>query len=71
MKLSVIIPAFNEKDTINDIIGRVLRTPFEKEVIVVDDGSTDGTSEILKNQPPGVKVITHEKNTGKGAAVRA
>ena len=71
MKLSVIIPAFNEKDTIEEIIARVLKTPFEKEVIVVDDGSTDGTSEKLAALPPGVSVITFPENRGKGSAVRA
>lgn len=71
MKLSVIIPVFNEKDTVEAVLGRVLETPFEKEVIVVDDGSTDGTSEILGNPPAGVKVVKHGKNMGKGSAVRS
>ena len=48
MKLSVIIPAYNEKNTILEVIRRVMDVPVEKEIIIVDDGSTDGTSEILK-----------------------
>lgn len=70
MKVSVIIPAFNEKDTIGEIIRRVLASPADKEVIVVDDGSTDGTGEILRKAPEEVEVITHQRNMGKGCAVR-
>ncbi|MBI5879422.1 MAG: glycosyltransferase family 2 protein [Chloroflexi bacterium] len=72
MKLSIIIPAYNEKSTIAEIIERVKATPFEKEIIVVDDGSTDGTREILQQrQSDGiVQVIYRAKNGGKGAAVR-
>ena len=72
MKLSVIIPAFNEKDTVETLIGRVLATPHEKEIIVVDDGSTDGTREILDRlarDHAEIRVIKHEKNGGKGAAL--
>ncbi len=70
MKISVIIPAFNEKDTIKEIVKRVLETPFKKEIIVVDDGSTDATSEVLRPLPAGVKLLSHKHNLGKGSAVR-
>ncbi len=72
MKLSVIVPAYNEKTTIADIIARVHATPYDKEIIVVDDGSTDGTREILRRMPADdvVHVIYRAQNGGKGAAVR-
>jgi len=71
MKLSVVIPCYNEKDTIREIVSRVLAEPTEKEVIVVDDGSTDGTRDILANDiaPKVARVIYHERNMGKGAAL--
>jgi glycosyltransferase involved in cell wall biosynthesis len=71
MKLSVIIPCFNEKDTIREIISRVLAEPTSKEVILVDDGSTDGTREIIREEiaPRVTQVIYHERNMGKGAAI--
>ena len=70
-KLSIIIPAYNEKSTIEEIIRRVkaVTLPLEKEIIAVDDGSKDGTREILKNIP-GIRYIFHEKNLGKGGAVK-
>ncbi len=73
MKLSVVIPAYNEKNTVEEIIRRVLDadTGLEKEIIVIDDGSDDGTSDILKGIQEGmVRVFYHEKNRGKGAALR-
>lgn len=70
MKLSVIIPVYNEAKTILEIIRRVKETPFEKEIIVVDDCSTDGTTRLLKENGEGLKVLFHEKNQGKGAAIR-
>ena len=71
MKLSVIIPVYNEKSTIIKIIERVKDVPIEKEIIVVDDGSTDGTRETLHNlHSPDLKIILKEKNEGKGAAIR-
>lgn len=72
MKLSVIIPVYNEKGTILEILKRVQTVPLEKEIIVVDDGSTDGTRETLKKVPVAgdIKIIFQEKNLGKGAAVR-
>jgi len=71
--LSVIIPVFNEKNTVEEIIDRVLAVPdIRKEVIVVNDASTDGTREILDRLagPKGLKLFHQEKNQGKGAAVR-
>lgn len=75
MKLSIIIPVFNEKETISEIIKRVreVRIPsFEKEIIIVDDGSTDGTSDEIKKTIQGldIKFLKHKKNSGKGAAIK-
>jgi len=71
MKVTVIIPTFNEAPTIKEILRRVQETPFDKEIIVVDDGSTDGTREILAGLTAAdVRVILHETNRGKGASVR-
>jgi len=70
MKLSVIIPVYNEAKTILEVIQRVKATAFEKEIIVVDDGSTDGTREILLKQNEGIDILLHEINQGKGAAIR-
>jgi glycosyltransferase involved in cell wall biosynthesis len=75
MKLSVAIPVFNEKDTIREILKRVSQAPLpagvELEIVAVDDCSTDGTRAILKDlRLPNLKVFFHEKNQGKGAALR-
>jgi len=72
MKKTVIIPAYNEKDTIDEIIKRVQETNIIDEILIVDDGSTDGTREILKNYQDknGIRVVLHDKNSGKGASVR-
>jgi glycosyltransferase involved in cell wall biosynthesis len=72
MKLSVIIPVYNEVESIKEILKRVKATKLTKEIVVVDDGSKDGTREILKklDGKSGVRVILHEHNKGKGAAVR-
>lgn len=70
-KISVIIPVYNEKDTILEIVNRVQSVNHEKEIIIVDDGSTDGTTEILKlMNHPKATILYHEKNLGKGAAIR-
>ncbi len=69
-KLSIIIPVYNEANTIREILTRVKRVPYEKEIIVVDDGSNDQTSKILKEENEGIKILTHPKNMGKGAAIR-
>lgn len=71
MKLSVIIPVYNERDTILQVIAAVQGVELEKEIVVVDDGSSDGTSELLATlEGDGVRVLFHEKNLGKGAALR-
>lgn len=70
MKLSIIVPVYNEAKTILEIIRRVKETPFEKEIIVVDDCSTDGTADLLKENSEGIKTLFHNRNQGKGAAIR-
>jgi glycosyltransferase involved in cell wall biosynthesis len=71
MQLSVVIPVFNEVGNIEAIIKRVKATKLASEIVVVDDGSQDGTRDVLKqlNGKSRVRVILHEKNQGKGAAV--
>ena len=74
MKLSVVIPIYNEKETLIKILEKVEEANtlgLEKEIILVDDGSTDGTLDILKTLENGYQVIYHEKNQGKGAALRS
>jgi glycosyltransferase involved in cell wall biosynthesis len=72
LKLTVIIPAYNEAKTIREIVKRVREVELEKELIVVDDGSVDGTREIVESlDGPDVTVILHERNQGKGAAIRS
>ncbi len=70
MKLSVILPVYNEAKTIREVLKRVEKAPFEKEIIIVDDGSTDGTRAILEEKRDGVITFFHEANQGKGAAIR-
>jgi glycosyltransferase involved in cell wall biosynthesis len=77
MKLSVVIPVFNEVTTLEELVRRVLTAPveLERELILVDDGSSDGTRGLydkIKQQHPSVsiQVFLHEKNQGKGAALR-
>lgn len=71
MKLSVVVPAYNERDTILEILDRIDQVPVEKEIIVLDGCSTDGTREILKSMKrPHVRVIFEDARRGKGAAVR-
>lgn len=72
MKLSIIIPVYNEIQTIRVVLDRVKASPFEKEIILVDDGSRDGTREYLASlDEPGLIVVLQERNQGKGAALRA
>jgi len=71
VKVSIIIPVFNERATIGEVLDRVLALPFKKEVIVVDDGSTDGTTEFLSEyQPDVIRVHFNRLNFGKGTAIR-
>ena len=72
MKLSVIIPVYNEEKTIGEIIRRVQATGLVDEIVVVDDGSSDGSRAILAGleEQGSVRVLLHEHNQGKGAAVR-
>jgi glycosyltransferase involved in cell wall biosynthesis len=75
MKLSVIVPVYNEKQTIHEILKRIEKTPYDKEIIVIDDCSKDGTRDILRDLEssraiPCVRFLYHEINQGKGAALR-
>ena len=71
MNLSVVIPVYNEAQNINEIIKRVQAQKIANEIIIVDDGSSDGTRDLLKEHDgkKKVRVILHERNQGKGAAV--
>ena len=70
--LSVVMPVYNERETIEEIIGRVLAVPIRIQLIVVDDGSKDGTRDILTalEQKHDFTLIFQERNQGKGAALR-
>ncbi|MDQ3177534.1 MAG: glycosyltransferase family 2 protein [Actinomycetota bacterium] len=69
--LTVVVPCYNEYGTVESLLGRVLASPWVAQVIVVDDGSTDGTRELLARvDDPVVEVVFHEQNRGKGAALR-
>ena len=73
MKLSVVMPVYNEQATLCEVISRVLAVPVETELICVDDGSTDGSREILvelQARHPQIRVLLQTKNMGKGAALR-
>jgi glycosyltransferase involved in cell wall biosynthesis len=71
MRLSVIMPVHNEVDTVNEIIERVLNKSVVFELIIVDDGSSDGTIETIETiSSDKIKILKHETNKGKGAAVR-
>jgi len=71
MKVSVIIPVYNERDTIAETLARVRKAPVDKEIIVVDDASSDGTPGIVESLPgPDLKLVRQPRNQGKGAAIR-
>ena len=72
MKLSVVIPAYNEQATVEEIVSRVRAVGLADEIVLVDDGSTDGTRELLARMAktdPALRILFHERNRGKGAAV--
>lgn len=74
IKISVVVPVYNERHTIEELLDRIINVKINKEIIIVDDGSKDGTLEIIKKyiQPfPFIKLIIHKKNRGKGAALRS
>jgi glycosyltransferase involved in cell wall biosynthesis len=72
--LSVLIPVYNEVNTLHEILERVRDVEIKKEILLVDDGSTDGTRELMRNEIegkyPDVRIFYHERNQGKGAAIR-
>ena len=70
--LSILIPVYNEKATVLELLRRVEAAdiPAEKQIVIVDDGSTDGTRDLLKGLGDRAKVVLHERNRGKGAALR-
>lgn len=75
MKLSIIIPVFNEEKTVSEILKKVTEITIagvEKQIIVVNDGSSDGTRKVISSFPAlsKIRLINHEKNSGKGAAIR-
>ena len=71
VRISVVIPVFNEAETLRKLLAKVEAIEIDKEVIIVDDGSTDGTRDLLtKMSRPDRVVVFHETNAGKGAALR-
>ncbi len=71
MKISVIMPVWNEESTIGEIVRRVLAVPLDMELLIVDDASTDGTAgELERLTDPRIRVLRHPRNKGKGAAIR-
>jgi glycosyltransferase involved in cell wall biosynthesis len=71
MKLSVLMPVYNEEETLAEVVRRVAEVDLEMEIIIVDDCSTDGTPEVLSSlKQEGLVVLTHDVNRGKGAAIR-
>ena len=71
MRLSVLIPAYNEEDTLEEVVKRVTEVELQNEIIIVDDCSTDRTREILSSlEQEGLVAISHDRNRGKGAAIR-
>src|ERR1700756_235690 len=71
-RVSVIVPVYNEAAHLDELLRAIHASPVKKQIIIVDDGSTDGTREKLQSLPPidDVTVVFHEKNYGKGAAIR-
>jgi glycosyltransferase involved in cell wall biosynthesis len=72
MLISVIVPTYNERNTLAEVVRRVQEQPYDKELIVIDDCSTDGTRELLQQTewPENVHIFYHPRNMGKGAGIR-
>jgi glycosyltransferase involved in cell wall biosynthesis len=72
LRLSIVIPIYNEQETCRELLGRVSEVPGDKEILLVDDGSTDATRTLLEELDgrPGLRIFRHERNLGKGAALR-
>ncbi len=74
MRLSIVIPVYNERTTLPLVLENVARVSLDKEIVIVDDGSTDGTREYLQDlsdrRDEGVRIFFHDRNRGKGAALR-
>lgn len=72
MKLSIVIPCYNEEATLEELVGQVQQSPYEKEILIIDDGSSDGTRDILAEleKDPEIRVFLQPSNQGKGAALR-
>ena len=73
MKISVLVPVYNEVSTLSEIVRQIRETQYDTEIVIVDDGSDDGTREVLSALAglPEVRAIYHERNQGKGAAVKS
>ncbi len=73
LRISVVVPIFNEKGTVEEIVRRIRQVPIPKEIILVDDGSTDGTREVLAAMDcrDDLRVVLHNRNRGKGAALKS
>jgi glycosyltransferase involved in cell wall biosynthesis len=70
-RVSIVIPVYNERGTIEELLKRVQASAVDKEIVIVDDGSTDGTRELLAGmRSPDLRVILQPENRGKGAALR-
>ena len=73
MLLTIVVPVFNEQRTLRECLRRVAAAPFDKEILVVDDASTDGSSAVVQEMSarnPDIRLLTHPVNRGKGAALR-
>jgi glycosyltransferase involved in cell wall biosynthesis len=70
-RVSFIVPVYNEERTVRAVIDRVRALPFDKQLVVVDDGSTDGTARVLESAAGDDLVVVRQRNRGKGAAIRA
>ena len=72
LRISVVVPIYNEKATVEEIVRRIRAVPIPKEIILVDDGSTDGTRDVLAALDCGedVRIVLHKRNRGKGAALK-